>query len=297
MAKIKDFVKSLAEKAGYATDNAELVAFMELPEAEVELPPVIVNFINQNTIGLKNASQNPEVRKALKPVFFAEAYNGLDAELVTLMDEINLPEDVRKSLLEEQSSTKRASQLARKIKEIESENAKKSGNSDKTELQSKVNELNGLITKLQKEHTDAIQRLQEETAATLLNKDIEFDLNAYKYALPDKMPHSAKIATAKNLFDAEMRAKGAFVKIVDGVKKLVRADGTEYTDANHRTVNYNEFMSGVLANNDLLLASNNGDDTSPPRQQYDSVAGLEKGKVNQNFVDALDSDLANIGVK
>ncbi len=292
--KLTDLLKSLLTKAGVAQADIDKVIADKALEA-VEIDDAIATTTDKSLLSLAVAKTHPEIVTALKAAAKAELYNGLDAEITDVMTEIGLTDDQKAEIMAEKSSTKRAALLAKKVKEYESAAAKAGKDTDKKELIDKVNTLNTQISKMQKEQADAIAKLQADHATALLNKDLEFDLLGFNYALPKDTPASVKLAAARASIDRRLAEKKLSVKIENGAKRIVREDGTDYTDDTHKPVSYNDFINGALAQDNLLAASD-PEPPAPGKTKFPTHVGKEgdEPKVNQSLVEAANDSLEDI---
>ena len=297
MPKLIDFFKDMAVKAGIPADDANLVKVLTDPAlAAIEIDPTVSNIIDRNLLSLTAAKANPEVRKALETTFKAELYNGIDAEIDSAMTDLGLTDAQKTEILFEKGSGKRAALLAKKVKEYEAANHTAAGTSDKKELLTKVNDLNNNIAKLQREHADALKAKDTELSDKLLQKDVETDLLGFNYIFPKETPNPVKLAAAKNSIDRRLAEKGLKVVTTDAGRKIVRLDGTDYFDENNKAVSYNDFISGALAQDNLLLVSDGNNAEGGKAKLPEKVTGSDgkESKVNQSLLASADEDLANI---
>lgn len=291
--KLTEFIKSLAKKAGIPDTDANLTAIAgNTSLADVEIANETANIINGNLYTADAAENNPAIRKKLVDIGRAEIFNGLDAEINSTMDELGLADDVKTVILAEKSSTKRAALLAKKVKEIEGTTK----GTDKNELTKQVNDLNSKIATMQREHETALKSKDTELAEKMLQKDIDTDLTGFNYIFPKETPLPTKLAAARASINTKLAAKG--LKVVTdaaGNKKLVRSDGTDYFDETNKPVSYHDFLSGALAQDNLLLVTDpnnqgDGDKTTPPK-----VYGNQNGNgVNHNLLSQADTALADL---
>jgi len=293
--KLADLLKSLLTKAGI--EKAEIDKVLAEPKiADVDIADDVASATDKALLSLTVAKTHPEIVTALKAAAKAELYNGLDAEINDVMTEIGLTDEQRADIMAEKSSTKRAALLAKKVKEYEAASHKGSSNADKKELVDKVNALLAEKTKLQKEHADALAAKDADIATKLLNKDLEFDLLGFNYALPKDTPSSVKLAAARASLDRRLLEKKLKVVIENGVKKVVREDGTDYHDDTNKPVSYNDFISGALAQDNLLAASDPADPADPAKTKFPPRLGKEGDdpKVDPYQIAAATDDLDNI---
>ena len=125
---------------------------------------------------------------------------------------------------------------------------------------------------------------------------METDLLGFNYIFPKETPASVKLAAAKNSIDRRLAEKGLKVVTTESGRKIVRIDGTDYFDDANKPVSYNDFISGALAQDNLLLVSKE-DDSDDDKSRFPGRVDGGKGneyKVNENYLASVDSDLENI---
>ena len=288
--KLTTAILSLFEKAGIPATNEHLSALIENAAlTEVEVEPVLFNTLDSRLMTKEIALQHPDIRKEMKKTFFAEAYNGLDAELNDAFEKYGIAEEDRTKFLNEKSSTKRAVMLFDYLHNIKKPDA--NANKDLETLRTQVNTLNGQITTLKKEHETAIKKKESEYNTALLNHSIMTDLSGFQYAFPKEMDRTIIMQTAKSILDAQLAARGAVVVIEGGVKKLKTAEGTDFVDESNRTVSYDDFVKTTLANAKVLQASK-PDNPNPPNP-IPPVNPNEKDPNAHLFHQAANDDLKN----
>lgn len=291
MPKIADYIKSIAVKAGIPADNAELVKIIENQAInDIVIAPELTNLIDASLITVENAKNHPKVKEAIEKVIKAELYNGVDAELNTAMDELTLSEAERTEILAERSSTKRAALLAKKVKEWEAKKNASADSLDKKALTEQINAAKAEIIKLKADHETALKLKDAEKADALLQKDVESDLLGFKYSLPETTPTSVKLAAAKDSINRRLAELGLKVVMSDsGSRKLVTKDGTDYIDTSkNQVVTWNDFISGALAQDNLLLVSQEGNPGGNTHFPQKVETQKQDGKTNQSLIDAAD---------
>lgn len=295
MPKIADYIKAIATKAGIHADNPELVKLAGNETLkDVELAPELTNLIDASLITVDNAKSHPKVKEAIEKVLKAELYNGVDAELSGAMDDLALSEAERTEILAERSSTKRAALLAKKVKEWEAAKNKSADGIDKKALTEQINAAKAEIIKLKADHDLALKAKDAEKAEALLQKDVESDLLGFKYSFSEATPVSVKLAAAKDSVNRRLAELGLKVVLSEtGARKLVTKDGTDYIDtAKNQVVTWSDFISGALAQDNLLLVSQEG--TSGAGNNYPGKIDTKNPgdpKVNQSLIDAADESL------
>lgn len=296
--KLTDFIKSLAKKVGIPETDPNIVAIVgNASLADVDIAPETVNTINANLYTADAAINNPEIRKEIIPAGIAigraEVFNGLDLTVTQTMDELGLDDAARAEILAEKSTPQRAALLAKKAREIGS--AGKEGNANTKELVKQVNDLNSAISKIKRDHELEIKAKDAEVSERMLQKDIDTDLTGFNYIFPKETSLNTKLAAARASINTKLAAKG--LKVVSdsaGNKKIIRADGTEYFDEQNKPVSYHDFVSGALAQDNLLMVTDpttlrDEDKTKPPH-----VSGNQNGNVNHSFIGQVDADMQNL---
>ena len=286
--KLNALLKALFAKAGIPESDANATALLNNAAiTDIDLADETANLVNNSLMNLTAAKNHPDIRKELVAAGRSEAFDGMDNEIQTTMNDLGIDEATKTKILAEKSTTKRAALLAKELKRIGDE---KPGNS--AELTQKVNDLNKNISDLQAKHATELQAEKAKFEQALLQESINYDLVGFNYIFPKGTPTSTKLAAAKASVDRALQAAGAkVIRDENGNKKLVRTDGTDYFDASHKAVNYNDFISAALAQDNLLTATQDPDphrDDPPPAK----VPGEET--INQEFLEAADSNVSNL---
>lgn len=290
--KLVDLVKALIQKAGIPDTDADIAALLaDANIANVEIADAKANLINNSLMNLSAAKNHPDVRKELINIGRAEAFNGMDDEIKATMGELGIADDVKAKILEEKSTTKRASLLAKEVKRLEAEGK----GADKTALTQQINDLNRQIGDIQRQAADNLAKKEEEYNQRYLAQSIDFDLAGFNYIFPKETPTATKLAAARASINRSLAEKGAKVVLdAAGNKKVVRADGTDYYDETHKPVSYNDFITGALAHDNLLTASEDPADPGTHKTPTPQRVPGNPDKVDHNFLRSADADLANL---
>lgn len=304
---VAEVFKSLLVKGGGKEDDEQVTNELSAPDfSRLTLTDELIAKIENGLLSVEQAKNNhPDVKKH----YFAAAYNGLDSELNALMEELQLPLDVKNVILNERSSTKRAGLLAKKVKELESQKKNTDDKGEKTSLQ---NEINDLRNKLRTEQ-EGIDKIKSDYENRIQNIHLESELTAilggYKTVFDD-MPQVARNAAIKSLINKTLQDKNAELKLDEnGQLKLIRKDGSNvFGDDNRQwspqtlidqTLSQNKILkvsdqktaaTAVNAgNNDTVITGNNGNGFDPNAPKKDHTL---KNAVSQSM-----KDLENAGVK
>lgn len=236
-----DLLKKLFAKAGVAFDG----------DLSQEIPDEVATSLDNSLLTLDAALNNhPKVKKK----YFAEAYNGLDAELENAANELGLDESIRAELKAEQSSTKRAVALAKKIKELEG--SKQGADSGKTStLQAQINELHTKLadeTKKQKELKDTYEK---QIRGIHIQSKLANLLSGYK-TIYDELPSEAKEAAVNALLNKALQdSEAEFTFDEKGGLSLVKKDGTNLFGDNHTQLTPQSFIDKTFSSSKILKVS------------------------------------------
>jgi hypothetical protein len=249
MALLGEYLNTLAKQAGMSGEEPELKSLLSNTQISgYEIPEVIVQKLNGGLLTLESAKNNSEVKKH----YFAQAYNGLDSELSGVFTELGISEEVKAELLLEKSSTKRASLLAKKVKEIESLKAG-AGKGDKAELQKIIDGLNAQIITEKDTAKKTIEQKEGEYKESL--KGFMIGNNLSKFTYSTDLAKEENYLLPKTKITNALKEKGLRVVIENENLKLETEAGTDYFE-NNTKVDFNSFLEKTLSNNKLLAVSN-----------------------------------------
>lgn len=278
--KLSDFIKSLIVKAGGNIEDEKIKTALATVDANAELQDELATAIDHGLISIANAKNNhPEIKNH----YYASAYNGLDTELDGVMEEEKLPEEVVAEIKSEKSSTKRASLLVKKIKQLE---AAKSGQG-KAETKVLNEQIAALNADLKKEK-DGINNIKAEYEKKLRDKDKGYAmrnlLGSYK-TIHDKLDPDTKNIIINAIIDKNLKAKGYVFDLDDNGNLIVTTkdgSGTAFAD-DHTPLTPQKFLDKVMAEEKLILVSestdNNNQNNSRNNNQNNNNSG---GGFNNN---------------
>lgn len=228
-----DLVKKLLAKAGVTYDG----------DLSAEIPDEIATSLDNQLLTIQAATNNhPQVKK----VYFAQAYNGLDAEIENLATEFGLDETVLGELKAEQSSTKRAVALARKIKELESK--KVGADQGKTNtLQAQITQLHSELAEEKKKQIDLQKKYEGQIKSIHIQSKLDNLLGGYK-TVYDELPADAKQAAVNSLISKALQDSDAeFTFDEKGNLSVIKKDGTNLFGDNHTQLTPTSFIDKSLS--------------------------------------------------
>lgn len=260
MPKFTDFFKSLIEKSKIKVDDKAVTDLLNNASlAAVEIPDSVSAEMDRALISIEDAKND---HSSIKQHYFARAYNGLDKTTTETMDELEVPDDIRKKVDAEKSSTRKPQILARELK-LWLAKEQKSGDMTPEELAKLRNGVNEANSKLEKKEQE-ITRLKERHAQEIknINRDRELSATLAKYKTKfDTLPAKAKEAAIRAVIDEELAKNGAVIDTDDaGLPTLKKKDGTNYHDEKNNTLmTLDKFIEVAFVKNDVLLQNNSRD--------------------------------------
>lgn len=274
--KTSEFVKNLLKKAGVAHEG----------EIGDEIPDEVATSADNALLTIAAATNNhPQVKK----VYFAQAYNGLDAELNDIITEFGIPDDVKAEIEKAGGTTKRATALIRKIKELSAKD-QPADKGKAAELQAEINKLHGQL----KAELESKEKLQKDFDNNLKQIKIQTKLGGLKSAYKtsyDDLPAEAKDAAMDALLAKALQDSDAdFTFDEKGNLALVKKDGTNLFGENHTLVTPQAFLDKTFSK--ILKVSSGQNGNIQPTTQAPTVQGGQNGK-NAALDAAIDESLQN----
>lgn len=277
--KITEVLQNFATQSGVPADNAAFNTLIgNAALASIEVDEDLSKMLTASRISMDAAKANPDLKKH----FRKEVYDGLDAEILRTMGELELPDEVKTEINGESSHYKKVSLLTKKVKEIES---KKVGATtvDKDKFNEQINALNTQIAAAK----GAFNTEKEQLLAGFENERIDMTMNtmlsAFTYATPKEVPMDVNVTMGKTIVNGELSKKGLKIVKKDGVMKLQTSEGTDYFE-NNVAPSLNDFVQKSLANAKILSASKGTDTPATPAHVHQSQ-GNGQGNVNTSEFD------------
>lgn len=285
MANVANFIKELAEKAGYDTTDQKMIDFLSHTELnKIEIASEITGGINKNLISLPEAKNN---HPTIKSHYFGEFMSNLDRGLDDAYAEAGLDVETVAELNKEKSSTKRVGLLGKKVKEIIESSSKTSKKPSEAEasLNQQINDLN---EKLRQEKE--ARKTESETSKAQMNKfRTGLILNGKTGSLKtvyDNLPGEVRTTTIETLLNKELQDSNANLVLDEegNVLKLQKRDGSNFFDENNRQLSVDDFINKTLAKHKVLVQSApNSEQPGAPAQtngQPAQVTGGQKSRIN-----------------
>lgn len=282
MAKLKEFLTSLAKKAGYDTESEAAKPFFDaLPD--VDVPEETHKGIDNSLISLTEAKNNhPE----LKNFYTKQALDGVDKVISDLMSDFQVDEETAREILAEKSTYKRGPLLTRKLVELERKKAAMSGGKDKQEVQKQIDDLHKELKAEKDARESEKQKFENERLQDRINVKKNVLFGGLK-TIHDELDSEIRYSILDTLVQRELQDKQAKMTFDDnGTLVLLRNDGTNYFGENHQQVKPAQFIEQVLAKNKQLKVtptngSGNGAQHSSNGSQQPAASGNGNGNDNK----------------
>jgi hypothetical protein len=276
-----EHLNAIFTKSGVEVDNPALKELVT-KVATIDISDDLIGKFNENYLSLEAAKHNSK----LKSHYFAQAYNGLDTELKTLADELEIPSEVYEEIVKqtEKSSTKRASAIVKKIQELEAKKAKSPG--ETKELTNQINELKKQLADKDKEKESFGKQKDKELNEKLTSYVIAQKLAGFKYA--SDLAKEDDFLLPKTKVQKALAEKKLKVTLDKDDLKLETEDGTDYYESSNK-IDFKSFTEKVLAQHKLLAVSD-------PAPQVQPVIIPPNGKqVNTSkFMQSVDNDMRTL---
>lgn len=257
-----DFLSKLVTKGGGNPADEKYKGFFGNADlVKYEVPDDLATAIDNGLISIKDAKNNhPDIKNH----YTALALNGFDDKMKAVMDELELPEDVKNKLTVERSTYNRFPLLLKEIQALEQKKANVD-KPDKQAIQRQIDDLHAELRQRDQKVKDA------EKSADDRVKNFQIDMYKTELIMPyktvyDSLPASAKKTAILALLNQKLQDNGAHLTFDENNNPvLLKKDGTNYYGDDNKQVNAQQFVEQVLSQNKLLQVT-----TPPPNQQNGS---------------------------
>lgn len=290
MAKLKDFITALAKKAGYDTTSEAAKPFFDaLPDTE--MPEDIHRGIDNSLISLTEAKNN---HGELKGHYTKQALDGVDKEILSLIEDFQLDEPTKAAILGEKSTYKRGPMLTRKIVELERQKVATTGGKDKAAIQAEIDGLHAQLKTTKEAYENAQKSFDNQRLQDKINNKKNVFFSGVK-TIHDELDPETRYTIIDSQIQKELQDRQAkFALDEQGNVVLMRNDGTNFFGENHQQVKPLQFIEQVLAKNKQLKVtdpSNNGAPGTKPTNGTQPAASSGNGTKEQSQSAAINGNL------
>lgn len=255
MAKILEFIKEQAKKAGINTEDDKFKAFFASDALkEIEVPDDLTTPIGSALISITDAKNHGD----LKNHYYKMSLDGLDKSIGTLISEYGLTEDVKNAIDLEKNSYLKPGLLAKAIKEAEAKKAT-AGNTDKAKIQAEIDSLHAQLRTANEKASAAETKFAQDKKKLDVRYKLDDMLGEYK-TIHDGLSKKNKSLIIHTLLEQGTQEKGAKWEIDENDNLvLVKSDGTALYGDNNTQIQPKGFIEKLLSDNKfLVVADKNG---------------------------------------
>lgn len=297
-----EILKSLAGKAKIKLDDETLKKLLSFTDAsQFELPDEIANAFEQNLLTEESATANTNVRSRI----FAEALNGVDAELDTMLGDFEFDDAFKTTYKGIQKNTnEKVRQLKTGLQnqlKAAKEKAKNSGDpNDKaqvTALQNQINDLNKKQEDLKLMHKTEIENLKMQN----LNDRKDYTLRTKLSGKPlpkNGLSPEINILTAKTLISQDMAKNGLVYYFDDNGNAVLKQkkDGAEIDFfVDNKKIDFDSYLDGVLAQNKFVHINDQQSNQSASGNSQQQANAAGNNQTNSTLASEVSNQLAMLG--
>jgi hypothetical protein len=264
----------LALKAGIAADNPALKSLLASPElAAIQVPDELITGIDNGLLSLDAAKNN---HPAIKSVYTAAAYDGMDKHLITLLGSDTFDQADLDEIKAEKSTSKKYELTIAKLKAAKA-TAK---GADKEEINRQLAAAHE-AAKLAKDEVNNVRNEYEGKIKDIqLKAAIKAVFGNYK-TIYDELPPAVRTATMEALINQALQDKNAeFRTDEQGNLQLVSKDGSNVFGENHVQLTPPSFLDKTFA--PILKVSGPIKPAAQQRQQNTVIPGKVEADAEAN---------------
>jgi hypothetical protein len=241
MPTIGELINNLAVKAGIDPADNDLKSLLASPElATVKVPDTIVTAIDNGLLSIEAAKNNhPEVKKK----YFADAYDGIDKQLMKLVESETFDQADLDEINAERSTSKKQELIITKLKAAKAQ----AKGADKEEINRQIAAAHE-SARLAKAEVDSVKNDYEGRIANIQKTAaLKAVFSNYK-TIYDDLPIAARNAAFEALVSTALQDKNAELKTDEhGNLIIISKDGSNVFGANHVQLTPSSFLDQTFA--------------------------------------------------
>lgn len=244
---LAELIQELSDRVQIDAADEQLKALVMNPAlSNVQVPSNVAAAYQQKFMTENEAKINPMIKKH----FTGTALSTVDVKINNLLEEFGLDDDVKNSILSEQSTYNRIPLLAKAISDAKDRSISATGGEKKT-LVDKINELQSLLNAEKEGRKSDLSTVNSQWESKLTDKELYAMFSQYNYALD--LDKDITISTARNLWEKKLREKGGKYEFSNDGLRLVNAEAPDLPfTIDNKTVDVKSFTENVLAEAKLL---------------------------------------------
>jgi hypothetical protein len=281
---IGELINNLAQKAGVAAADENLKSLLASPElALITVSDDLVSTIDKGLLNIEAAKNNhPDIKKK----YFADAWDGMDKQLVSLIENDTFDEHDIAEIKAEKSTSKKAELIVSKLKAAKA-NAK---GADKEEINRQLAAAHEAARKATEEKESLRNEYEGKIKDIHKTAAIKAVFGNYK-TIYDELPGDIRTATMEAIINKALQDKNAELKADDnGNLQLISKDGSNVFGSNHVQLTPQSFLDQSFA---PILKVSGPPKSQPPQQRPTPPAATPAagGEANTGFLKSLNDQV------
>jgi len=241
MPTLGELINNMAVKAGIASDDAKLKSLLATPELlNIQVDETIVTALDNGLLSIEAAKNNhPDVKKK----YFADAYDGIDKQLIKLIETDTFDQADVDEVKAEKSTSKKQELIVSKLKAM----AKSAKGADKDQINQQLAAAHEAARLAKAEVETTRQTYEAKIQDIEMKAALRAAFGKYK-TIYDDLPEAVKTATFEAIVNQGLQDKNAILKVDEhGNLQLVGKDGSNVFGANHVHLTPASFLDQTFA--------------------------------------------------
>ena len=238
---IGELFNNFALKAGVAADNPELKSLLANEAlVSITVPDELGNVMDRGLLSIEAAKNNhPDIKKK----YFADAWDGMDKQLLSLVENDTFDEADIAEIKAERSTTKKAELIVSKLKAARA-TAK---GADKDEINRQIAAAHEAARKATEEKESLKNEYEGKIKDIHKTAAIKAVFGNYK-TIYDELPGEIRVATMEAIINKALQDKNAELRADDnGNLQLIGKDGSNIFGSNHVQLTPQSFLDQSFA--------------------------------------------------
>lgn len=238
---VGELLNNLFLKAGLPADHAGVKTLLTSPElANIQVPDDVVTALDNGLLSIDAAKNNhPDIKRK----YFADAYDGIDKQLLALIATDTFDETDIAEIKAEKSTSKKAELIVTKLKAAKA-TAK---GADKEEINRQLAAAHA-AAKAAKDEVDTVKNEYEGKIKDIhRNAAVKAAIANYK-TIYDDLPGGIKSATLEAIINKELQDKNAVLNVDENGRLVLSGkDGSNVFGSNHVQLTAESFLNTSFA--------------------------------------------------
>ncbi len=280
---IGELINNLAKKAGVSENDDNLKSLLASPElANVQVSEELVSTIDKGLLNIEAAKNNhPDIKKK----YFADAFDGMDRQLISIIENDTFDEQDLAEIKAERSTVKKAELIVSKLKAAKA-TAK---GADKEEINRQIAIAHD-AARLAKEEVSKIKNEYENKIKDIHKKAAIKAVFANYKTIYDDLPSDIRVATMEAIINKNLQDKNAeFVTDENGNLQILSKDGSNVFGSNHVQLTPQMFLDQSFA--PILKVSGPPKPASNTRPAAITAPGGDKPEANTGFLKSINDQV------